>query len=246
MMPLPTPAERKILGQEMTRMMMAYRFGLDEISTKIKILRDEFTYVHDYNPIEHVSSRVKSPASIIEKAKRRGIEPTVEALRREVRDIAGIRITCSFVPDIYTVADLITNQQDVTVIEVRDYIKNPKPNGYQSLHVLVEVPVFLSDRVEAVPVEIQIRTVAMDFWASLEHKIYYKFEKDVPSDVLAELKEAAETAAALDRKMLRLREQVRYIDAATPSLPEHSTVLTEATNLSRLFSGLLEETSRSE
>ncbi|WP_183086133.1 GTP pyrophosphokinase [Mycetocola tolaasinivorans] len=245
-MPLPTPAERKILGQEMTRMMMAYRFGLDEISTKIKILRDEFTYVHDYNPIEHVSSRVKSPASIIEKAKRRGIEPTVEALRREVRDIAGIRITCSFVPDIYTVADLITNQQDVTVIEVRDYIKNPKPNGYQSLHVLVEVPVFLSDRVEAVPVEIQIRTVAMDFWASLEHKIYYKFEKDVPSDVLAELKEAAETAAALDRKMLRLREQVRYIDAATPSLPEHSTVLTEATNLSRLFSGLLEETSRSE
>ncbi|RLP83846.1 GTP pyrophosphokinase family protein [Mycetocola lacteus] len=245
-MPLPSAAERKILGQEMTRMMMAYRFGLDEISTKIKILRDEFTYVHEYNPIEHVSSRVKSPASIIEKAKRRGIEHTVEALRREVRDIAGIRITCSFVPDIYTVADLITNQQDVTVIEVRDYIKNPKPNGYQSLHVLVEVPVFLSDRVESVPVEIQIRTVAMDFWASLEHKIYYKFEKDVPGDVLAELKEAAETAAALDRKMLRLREQVRYIDAATPSLPEHTSALTEATNLSKLFSGLLEETSRGE
>ncbi|UCR88597.1 GTP pyrophosphokinase [Mycetocola spongiae] len=234
----PSTEDLKKIRNELTRMMMAYRFGLNEVSTKINILRDEFNYVHEYNPIEHVSSRLKSPESILEKAKRRGVGPSIASLREQVRDIAGIRITCSFVPDIYTVYEMLAGQQDVTVVEVRDYIKNPKPNGYQSLHVLVEVPVFLSDRVEPVLVEIQIRTIAMDFWASLEHKIYYKYGRSVPDNLLAELKEAADTASALDAKMLRLHHEVRRHEEAHP-VPARAESLELATALRLVESFML-------
>ena len=196
------------LVAEFRRFSMIHKFAIDEVTTKINILREEFINLHDYNPIEHVNSRLKSVQSVIAKARRRGCALEIDAVREEIRDIAGLRITCSFVSDVYTMFEVFTAQSDITVVDVEDYIANPKPNGYQSLHATVQVPVFLSTGAELVYVEMQFRTVAMDFWASLEHKIYYKYDRDVPESLLAELKEAAETAAALDRRMQRLHREV--------------------------------------
>lgn len=193
---------------DLTSFMMIYKFGLDEVLTKINILREEFTFTHDYNPIEHVKSRIKSPSSISEKARRRGFSLTSEGIRRNLLDIAGVRITCSFVSDVYTLAEVLTRQQDVRVVRTRDYIRQPKPNGYQSLHLIIEIPVFLSDRVERVPVEVQIRTAAMDFWAGLEHKLHYKYRGEIPAGLLDELQEAATVASTLDEKMERLRAEL--------------------------------------
>jgi putative GTP pyrophosphokinase len=196
--------------------MLEHRFGMDEIVTKLNILRDEFTHLHDYNPIESVSSRLKSPESLLEKVQRKGISldehPGFETIRSRVTDIAGVRVVCSFASDVYRVFDMLMEQPDITTIEVRDYIKDPKPNGYRSLHALVEVPVFLSGGAVPVLVEVQFRTIAMDFWASLEHKIYYKYRRDVPAELLAGLHEAAETAYTLDTTMERLHEEVRGLD----------------------------------
>ncbi|MEK4510718.1 GTP pyrophosphokinase [Paenibacillus sp. FSL K6-2524] len=203
----------KIKGMrtEITRFMMMYKFAINEIETKIDILKDEFHFLHDYNPIENSKSRVKSFESIMKKLYRKGGEPSLTYIRENIRDIAGIRITCSFVSDIYRISDMLSNQSDLTIVEVKDYIKNPKPNGYKSLHVLAKVPIFMSDRQEEVYVEIQIRTMAMDFWASLEHKIYYKFNQEVPLSFLEELKEAADSAASLDQKMERLHHEINAI-----------------------------------
>jgi len=198
--------------------MMRYKFGIDEVTTKITILREEFGQLHDYNPIEHVSSRLKSPESIVAKIQRKGIEPDFGSIREAITDIAGIRITCSFVSDTYRVFEMLASQNDIRVVAVKDYIANPKPNGYKSLHAIVEVPVFLSDGVVPVYVEIQIRTIAMDFWASLEHKIFYKYDDEVPDDLLAGLKEAADTASRLDADMERLHEEVRGLGSS--SAPE--------------------------
>ena len=193
---------------ELTRFMMSYKFATDEMMTKINILKEEFSSVHDYSPIEHVGSRLKSPEGIIKKAIRKGCPLALDEIRAQIQDIAGIRITCSFISDTYRIRDLLAGQHDVTVLEVKDYIARPKPNGYQSLHLLVEVPVFMSDRVQPVTVEIQIRTISMDFWASLEHKIYYKYEGAVPETLRAELTQAAEAAGRLDVKMEDLHDQV--------------------------------------
>ncbi|WHY80114.1 GTP pyrophosphokinase family protein [Neobacillus sp. WH10] len=194
--------------------MMAYKFAIDEMSTKINILKEEFNYVHDYNPIEHVKSRLKSPESIFKKVYRKGYEVSIPSIKENIRDIAGIRITCSFISDIYELAKMISNQKDVRVVDCKDYIKNPKPNGYQSLHLILEIPIFMSDREELTNVEVQIRTIAMDFWASLEHKIYYKYNKEVPSHMIEELKDAATIAAQLDRKMERLNKEISEIKQA--------------------------------
>jgi len=201
-------AELRVARDEFQRFLLEYRFGLQEVETKIAILRDEFQYMHDYNPIEHVSSRVKSPDSIVEKVARKGIEPGFGAIRERITDIAGIRITTSFTADAYRLFDLLTAQDDITVLRVKDYIAEPKPNGYKSLHAIVEVPVFLSTGPVNVPVEVQFRTIAMDFWASLEHKIYYKFERQVPAELLGELKDAADSAAVLDARMERLHREL--------------------------------------
>jgi putative GTP pyrophosphokinase len=208
----PTLTEMRELKDEFTRFMMSYKFGIDELMTKITILREEFGHIHDYNPIEHVSSRLKTPESIIEKAQRKGCDLSFDGLRSQILDIAGVRVTCSFLSDVYRVRDLIANQRDVTVISERDYIANPKANGYKSLHLIVEVPVFMSDRIQPVIVEIQIRTVAMDFWASLEHKIYYKYNKAVPDSLIAELTEAAAVANRLDVTMERIHNEVLQLD----------------------------------
>lgn len=213
------------LREEFTRFMMEYKFGIDEMSTKIKILQDEFSQLHDYNPIEHVSSRLKAPDSILDKIIRKGCEPTFSSIRDAITDIAGVRVTCSFVSDVYRVFDLLAGQADVKVLDVRDYIAEPKANGYRSLHGIVEVPVFLSDGVVPVTVEVQLRTIAMDFWASLEHKIYYKYRKQVPTELLGDLQQAAETAHRLDGTMQRLHEEIHRADVgeAVPSVPENLT-----------------------
>ncbi|MCM3695358.1 GTP pyrophosphokinase family protein [Microbacterium oleivorans] len=205
----------RAMRDEFQRFLMEYRFGLQEIETKISILREEFHEMHDYNPIEHVSSRVKSPDSIVEKIQRRGIEPDFDSVRAHITDIAGIRITCSFVSDVYRLFDLLTAQDDITVREVEDYIATPKGNGYKSLHTILEVPVYLSTGRVDVPVEVQFRTIAMDFWASLEHKIYYKYERQVPEHLLGQLKDAADAAAELDARMARLHQQIRGGAAST-------------------------------
>ncbi|MFC9516164.1 GTP pyrophosphokinase family protein [Nocardiaceae bacterium NPDC056970] len=201
------------LRTDFSRFMMTYRFGITQLLTKVNILKDEFTHINLYSPIEHVTSRLKTPESIIRKANRIGCPLTLDDVREQILDIAGVRITCSFIADTYRIADMITSQPDIEVREVEDYIANPKPNGYKSLHLIVEVPVYLSDRVQQVPIELQIRTIAMDFWASLEHKIYYKFNREVPPELLAELTEAAETAHRLDVKMERLNEEFANLKA---------------------------------
>ncbi len=198
----------KELRTDLMRFMMSYKFALEEINTKINILKEEFQYVHDYNPIEHVKSRLKSPESILKKLERKGLAFSLESIKGNIRDIAGVRITCSFVSDIYKIKNMLECQKDITVLDCKDYIKQPKPNGYQSLHLIVQIPIFMSDREEFVPVEIQIRTIAMDFWASLEHKIYYKYNKEIPQRIVNELKEAAETAGRLDRKMENIHKEM--------------------------------------
>ncbi|MGN5734499.1 GTP pyrophosphokinase [Arthrobacter psychrochitiniphilus] len=198
----------KMFRTGIARFMLSYQFGIDEMMTKINILKSEFEHLHDYSPIEHVSSRLKTPESILAKISRDGMEPSFAAVSESIHDIAGIRITCSFISDVYRVAEMISSQRDVTVLRVKDYIASPKANGYKSLHLIVSVPVFLSASVETVSVEIQIRTIAMDFWASLEHKIYYKFDEEIPAALLQELQDAARVANNLDVKMERIHEEV--------------------------------------
>jgi putative GTP pyrophosphokinase len=205
----------KDMKVELIRFMMSYKFALEEMMTKINILKQEFKYIHDYNPIEHVSSRLKSPESILNKIQRKGYDYSFESITENIRDIAGIRITCAYISDIYKISEMLQKQKDVTLIECKDYIKNPKPNGYQSLHLIVQIPIFMSDREEHIFVEIQIRTIAMDFWASLEHKIYYKYNKEIPQHMKDELKEAAVTAAQLDKKMEKLQREMNKLKEST-------------------------------
>ncbi len=185
-----------------------YRSALKEVGTKVEILNDEFQQVHQYNPIEYIKSRVKSPESIVKKLRRRGYESTIGNMITYVNDIAGIRIVCSFTSDIYRLAEMIGKQNDLKVISIKDYIKHPKESGYKSYHMLVTVPIFLTDRVIDTKVEIQIRTMAMDFWASLEHKIYYKFEGNAPEYISRDLRECSSIVSMLDAKMLQLNDAI--------------------------------------
>ncbi|MDY0404105.1 GTP pyrophosphokinase family protein [Virgibacillus sp. 179-BFC.A HS] len=196
---------------DMTRFLMTYKFALDEMNTKLMILKEEFQHFHDYNPIEHIKSRIKSPESIYKKLIRKKLPVTLDSIQKNIHDIVGFRIVCSFSSDIYLLSEMIQNQKDITLVTCKDYIKHPKPNGYQSLHLIVTVPVYMSDREEHVHVELQIRTVAMDFWASLEHKIYYKYSKAIPENLLAELKETAKIANDLDNRMEKLHRAVQHI-----------------------------------
>ena len=188
--------------------MFLYESALKAINTKIEILNEEFIHMYGHTPIEHIKSRVKTPDSIVKKMKRNGYEVTIENMVEKLSDIAGIRIICSFNQDIYQIADMIASQGDVTVLHVKDYIKNPKPNGYKSYHMVVTVPVYLTDGPVETKVEIQIRSVAMDFWASLEHKIAYKFEGNAPENLLKELKACADMVDMLDAKMFSLNEAI--------------------------------------
>ena len=186
-----------------------YNAALKEINTKLEILNDEFKHVHQYNPIEHIKTRIKESDSIVKKLRRYGYETSIENMVKYVNDIAGVRIICSFTSDIYRLAEMIGNQSDLKVLSIKDYIKNPKESGYKSYHMLVSVPIFLSDSVVDTKVEIQIRTIAMDFWASLEHKIYYKFEGNAPDYISRDLRECAKRVEDLDERMLQLNEAVQ-------------------------------------
>ena len=191
---------------------LVYQSALKEVGTKLEILNDEFQHVHRYNPIEHIKSRLKTSESIVKKLKRDGYESTIENMVKYVNDIAGIRIICSFTTDIYRIAEMIANQNDIKVLSVKDYIQNPKASGYKSYHMIVSIPIYLSDRIIDAKVEIQIRTVAMDFWASLEHKINYKFEGHAPEHITEELFACAQMVSELDAKMLSLNEEIQAIE----------------------------------
>lgn len=190
-------------------LMFLYNAALKEINTKIDILNDEFQHIYHYTPIEHIKSRIKTPASIVNKLKKNGYETSVENMVKYVNDIAGIRIICSFTSDIYLIADMITKQSDLKVVSVKDYITHPKVSGYQSYHILVTVPIHLTQGIVDTIVEIQIRTIAQDFWASLEHKIYYKFEGNAPDYIRRELQECANIVSNLDRRMLSLNKKIQ-------------------------------------
>ncbi len=189
-----------------------YESAIREVKTKLEILDSEFRTKYSYNPIHHINDRLKSPQSMMEKLQRRGLPLSIESVRKNLHDIAGVRVICNYIEDIYTVAELLTKQDDVELIEMKDYIKNPKPNGYRSLHLVIETPVFLSDRKELVHVEVQIRTIAMDFWASLEHELKYKTDAEVSADLAEQLKECAETIAATDIKMQQIYRTLKEID----------------------------------
>ena len=194
-----------------TEVILVYNAALKEIGTKLEILSDEFQHVHRYNPIEHIKSRIKTSESIVKKLKRHGYESTIENMVQYVNDIAGIRVVCSFTSDIYRIAEMLGNQNDIKILSIKDYIKNPKESGYKSYHMLVSIPIFLFDRVVDTKVEIQIRTVAMDFWASLEHKIRYKFEGNAPQHIKTELVECAKMVSDLDARMLSLNEEIQSL-----------------------------------
>ena len=186
-----------------------YNSALKEVRTKVEILNDEFQQVHQYNPIEYIKSRIKTPESIVKKLKRYGYESSIDNMVNYVNDIAGIRIVCSFTSDIYKLAEMIGKQNDLTVISIKDYIKNPKPNGYRSYHMIIEIPVFFSDSKKPIRVEVQIRTIAMDFWASLDHQLKYKKSfVDLNGEISSELKQCADVIAQTDNKMLEIRKRI--------------------------------------
>lgn len=193
---------------EYVRMMTWFKCAIMEIETKLNVLNQEFSLQYDRNPFESINTRLKSTASIVDKLNRRGLEISVDSIMNNLTDIAGIRVVCSFQEDIYSVARMLTSQDDVSLIQIKDYIKNPKPNGYRSLHLILAIPIFLSQETRYMKVEVQFRTIAMDFWASLEHKIYYKFEGKAPDYISQELRECADMVSALDDKMLSLNEAI--------------------------------------
>ncbi len=191
------------------QMQHVYNAAIREVTTKLQILDEEFQYRYDHNPIHHMESRLKTPRSIVEKLRRRDEEVSADSARRNLTDIAGIRVVCCYIEDVYRIAELLLHQDDVTLIRKTDYIKEPKENGYRSLHLVVQVPVYLSNRTEAVPVEVQIRTEGMDFWASLEHHMRYKSSRAVSSDLQKQLRECAEDLAKIDLKMQRIYKHLQ-------------------------------------
>lgn len=190
-------------------LMMYYECALMEIETKLKVLNSEFALQHNRNPFESIKCRIKKPISIIEKMRKKNLEITIENIENNLTDIAGVRVICSFPEDIYTVSELLSKQDDINVVQVKDYIRNPKSNGYRSLHLIVEVPIFLSNQKKYMKVEVQFRTIAMDFWASLDHKLKYKKDNLKHPEIIAqELKKCADMVTAMDYKMQEIRNML--------------------------------------
>ena len=204
-------AEFQRLMDEFFAIQCRYSAAMKEVQTKLEILDDEFQARHRRNPIHHIESRLKSIQSITEKLRRKEQPVSMQSAVDNLTDIAGIRVICSYMQDVYTGANLLTSQDDVKLLRVRDYIQEPKANGYRSLHLIVEIPVFLQEGRIPVPVEVQIRTIAMDFWASLEHAMRYKASGKVPADICAELQEAGEDIAALDRRMQTIHDRIEAV-----------------------------------
>ena len=195
-------------ASEFKELMMQYRCALMEVETKLNVLNAEFTMKNNRNPFESIKSRIKTPKSILEKLQRKGFEISVKGIEENLADVAGIRVICSFPDDIYATAKMLTDQDDIRVLEVKDYIINPKPNGYRSLHLILEVPIFLSNEKKNMKVEVQFRTIAMDFWASLEHKLKYKKNIENAEEISKELQRCAEASSQLDLRMQALRDRI--------------------------------------
>ncbi len=190
-------------------LMMMYRCAIREVQTKMEVLNDEFQTKRQRNPIDSIRTRIKSPASIYEKLQRRGFEKSLQSIMSNLNDVAGVRVVCPFINDIYEVAHMLTSQDDIEIMEVKDYIKNPKPNGYRSLHYVIIVPIYLSSGKEYMKVEVQIRTIAMNFWASLEHQMHYKqFDNNEIPDVVQELTQCAENIYGTDTRMQEIRDNI--------------------------------------
>lgn len=200
--------DAKEKSKEFLTFVSYYRCALMEIETKLNVLKEEFTLCHDRNPINGISSRIKSLSSIMEKLKRKGLKPNFSAAEKNLNDIAGVRVCCMFIDDVYMLAEAILNQDDITLVEKRDYIANPKSNGYRSLHLIVSVPIFLSNEKRSVKVEIQFRTIAMDFWASVEHQLRYKKDYEYTEQMANELLLCAQTCADLDGRMEKLKRHL--------------------------------------
>ncbi|MDN4619433.1 GTP pyrophosphokinase family protein [Paenibacillus sp. PsM32] len=214
--------------EEWKKLPILYELALEELQNKIKLIQAEWELTDGFSPIEHIKTRLKDPKSMIEKLVRKGLDTTVDNIFEHIHDIAGMRIVCAFVQDIYRMFNHLQQREDIKIIEIKDYIANPKSNGYQSLHVIVAVPLVLMEGKRWVKVEIQMRTLAMDFWASLEHIIFYKYDKQVPAHIVHELTEAAKAADELDLKMLNLRKEVLSLDDSVTPPPPY--VRKESTN----------------
>lgn len=191
---------------DLSRLMVNYTAALKIIKTELEILSDEFEYSHKYNPVEHIKYRIKSYDSLISKLERKNLAITNENIINHINDVVGIRVVCSFIPDVYEIVNIIEKSKNIKVLEKKDYIKNPKDSGYSSFHLIVSVPVNLSTGTKEVKAEIQIRTIAMDFWASLDHKICYKFPQpdELPEEVTSELRNSSEIVKELDKNMAKL------------------------------------------
>jgi len=194
--------------QPFMTLLMQYRCAIREMETKLNVLNEEFSLRYERNPIESIESRVKEMSSILEKMERKGYELSVENIEARLNDVAGIRVICSFVEDIYYLADMLSAQDDLEVLKIKDYIKKPKSNGYRSLHLIIQIPIFLSDQKKYMKVEVQFRTIAMDFWASLDHKLRYKKNVKNPENIAAELKKCADVISGVDLRMQEIRNMI--------------------------------------
>lgn len=207
-------AEKLKEAKSFHRLMLEYQSAIMEVETRLKSLNAEFSQEYNRNPFESIKSRLKTPESIYEKLERKGYPATVENIREQLMDVAGVRIICSFPDDIYRLAELFTGQDDITVLRVKDYIRNPKPNGYRSLHLILSVPIFLSGGKKQMNVEMQFRTIAMDFWASVEHKLKYKKDVEDADEIVGQLKICADSIETLDYRMQEIRNRIDKRDAA--------------------------------
>ena len=205
------PAEFLEQAEQIQGLLLYYSYAIKEVRTKLEILNEELAFKTKRNPIESIDSRVKKPASIIEKLRRRHFPVSVESVFENLHDVAGVRVICSFIDDIYDVAEMFLSQDDITLIEKKDYIQNPKSNGYRSLHLIIEVPVFLSDRTLNMKVEVQIRTMAMDFWAALEHQANYKKGIDGIDSLVVELTDCANIINQTDRRMQEIYHKIQKV-----------------------------------
>lgn len=199
------------MAQRFEELMMMYQCAIREVTTKLEVLNHEMSVRNNRNPIETIKYRIKKPKSIAEKLLRNGHDITIESISENLSDVAGVRVICSFIDDIYTIADMLVSQDDIRTVKIKDYIKAPKPNGYRSYHIIVEIPVFFSDKKQYMQVEVQIRTMAMDFWASLEHCVRYK--KDIPEaeEISSRLKQCADIIADTDEEMQNIGKQINLL-----------------------------------
>ena len=220
-------------AMQMQQMMLLYESGIREIKTKLDILSDESRISGKPSPIDAIKSRIKSPRSIIGKLKRRGFPISLQSMIDNLNDIGGIRVICPFIEDIYTVADMLMRQDDLTLIEKKDYIANPKPNGYRSLHLILEVPIFLAERTQPVRIELQIRTMAMNFWATIEHSLQYKYKENIPEYIQQKLLDASEAIIEVDHEMSDVRDEI--MDAQNSHRKKETLVKDILNNIQNLY-----------